>query len=117
MALQLRVPFITAAGSGCAKNITLPDVHEPREGLQIHVTDVTGHTILGHVKNVSGRSIKVLSLGFPIYDSDGNMAGEALANLFTGMGPGETWNFSAISTGLVYTIPPQKTKGGERTCC
>ena len=69
-------------------------------------------TISGYAKNTSNKAMDYVSITFTLYDSFGNVIGTAITNQ-TGLGPGQTWLYSAI--GVSTTTRPYSCKATDIT--
>ena len=80
-----------------------------------NITEVSGNTSYG-ITTITGnltanRDYEYLQIEIPLYDSEGNKVGTALANI-SGLNKGETWRFEAIGTdGSKYDINKAEVTG------
>jgi hypothetical protein len=63
----------------------------------LRVVNVDGNsTVQGYARNETDASFGTATIVFKVYDGAGNMVGNAVAS-GVGLGPGESWKFSAVS--------------------
>lgn len=86
---------IVALAAMLLSSVVMADDRLTITGLQVVSSD-GNQSVQGYARNETDTTFGTATLIFKLYDGSGNMVGNAVTS-GVGLGPGESWKFSAVS--------------------